>query len=741
MTSRQGLFVLHMAARRRLEAKVDDLSTQIAAKDAEIFQLKNTLGDLNRQVSTKSASMDRVQAELEAAYKETELAKTALRRFEDEKENFRHQNDELKEVLEKRTSSCSEDDSDDEDDEDEESEEEEEDTKELKEKIQKLEEQLAALTNERDRLLEEKESAEKKHAEETKQLKEELDEAVAQKKAVTAKYEKEYEQLRTVNSDREQQMLDDFEWKLREVEGSCKRKLEEKTKEVERRVKDVQIKLDQRIAMHTADVEKLQKLEAEMTQLRSLSHDQQRLLREAQREHDKLEANIGMLNSEISRLNGQLEREKNVLSAVQSLNQRKKEEREELHEQQMQIQKKEVAQQVEERVKRELDQEMRSKVDEAILKKQGEFERELAAEQARAQEKLEASQRQISQLKDQMTRREEQHRRDMSNAIQEADSSRLELRRKLDKLDLQYQDRIEALNEAHAVQMEELEKKASQAEMQLVSSKTTLELVKEQMTRDFDDKFNELYKQHQKQLARQRDELQEVHEEEITALQARHIAEIAALCKNKVNGDVELVDPAAHKEILNKLRKQELIISDLVATIREQDHALTTMTQEKRELQLQLKQQPEVVNGGRPQGRVLRRISECTEPSRESSFDDSSCEVRIEEVLDDDDDEPADDGVTLQQVDLLSVLIADEVKGSPSPSGCSSSGGKSSLSDDLDVPRTYFICHTPDQVFPVTRLRPERCRSLDPGCLKVAPFFGRATSCPARLTTDDDWGD
>jgi hypothetical protein len=36
-------------------------------------------------------------------------------------------------------------------------------------------------------------------------------------------------------------------------------------------------------------VEKLQKLESEMTQLKGTSHDQQRLLREAQREHDKLQ--------------------------------------------------------------------------------------------------------------------------------------------------------------------------------------------------------------------------------------------------------------------------------------------------------------------------------------------------------------------------------------------------------------------------------------------------------------------
>jgi hypothetical protein len=90
--------------------------------------------------------------------------------------------------------------------------------------------------------------------------------------------------------------------------------------------------------------------------------------------------------------------------------------------------------------------------------------------------------------------------------------------------------------------------------MQLVSSKTTLELVKSQMRKDFDERFNDLFRQHKEQLGkhvakylmcgnklnfaiaeRHRDELQEVHEEQIAAMQKRHEAAIAALCKNKHN--------------------------------------------------------------------------------------------------------------------------------------------------------------------------------------------------------------
>jgi hypothetical protein len=54
----------------------------------------------------------------------------------------------------------------------------------------------------------------------------------------------------------------------------------------------------------------------------------------------------------------------------------------------------------------------------------------------------------------------------------------------------------------HSAEIEELEKRANQAEMQLVSSKTTLELVKAQMRKDFDERFNDLFRQHKEQLGK-----------------------------------------------------------------------------------------------------------------------------------------------------------------------------------------------------------------------------------------------
>lgn len=75
-----------------------------------------------------------------------------------------------------------------------------------------------------------------------------LDETLKQKQRLQAQFEEEYEKLRTVHSDREQQLLDDFEWKLREVELTCKRKLEDKDKSNEEKIKQIRERLESEIA-------------------------------------------------------------------------------------------------------------------------------------------------------------------------------------------------------------------------------------------------------------------------------------------------------------------------------------------------------------------------------------------------------------------------------------------------------------------------------------------------------------
>lgn len=76
-----------------------------------------------------------------------------------------------------------------------------------------------------------------------------LEEALEEKALILARFEQDFEKLRTVNTDREQQLLDDFEWKLREVEQACKRRLEEKDKTVEERLREGRKELELKLKL------------------------------------------------------------------------------------------------------------------------------------------------------------------------------------------------------------------------------------------------------------------------------------------------------------------------------------------------------------------------------------------------------------------------------------------------------------------------------------------------------------
>lgn len=91
----------------------------------------------------------------------------------------------------------------------------------------------------------EKEQLQEEHAKlaeeslaERERLQKTIDDAVKEKEIMDQKWQKDFEQLRTINILKEQQLLDDFEWKLREVEQKCKKRVEDIDKKTEERLQD-----------------------------------------------------------------------------------------------------------------------------------------------------------------------------------------------------------------------------------------------------------------------------------------------------------------------------------------------------------------------------------------------------------------------------------------------------------------------------------------------------------------------
>lgn len=99
---------------------------------------------------------------------------------------------------------------------------------------------------EKDKLLEER-------AEEQKIITEALELALKERAQVEAKWKSDFEQLRTVNTDREEHLMEDCEWKIRSMQKNCKEKIE--TVERERKLAmDKMVRLEQESRKHVEEV-------------------------------------------------------------------------------------------------------------------------------------------------------------------------------------------------------------------------------------------------------------------------------------------------------------------------------------------------------------------------------------------------------------------------------------------------------------------------------------------------------
>ncbi|XP_049959630.1 golgin subfamily A member 6-like protein 22 isoform X3 [Schistocerca serialis cubense] len=468
--------------------------------------------ELSRDAMVKGAGMDRLQAELEAANKDSESVRQKLRQLESELTTYRQQNADLLEQLNQKTTEDSE------------------STKKLEEKVKELEVQLKDMQQERDRLEKLRIQLEAEREEEMKIVQEALDEAQQEKAEMQAQFEK----LHTETTNREQQMLDDFEWKLREVEQACKKRLVEKEQAFEEKIKETTKKLEQQ---HKGEIATLKAYEAEVHQLRGLSHEQQRSMRNAARQTEELQVAEKMLKEEVARLKTVIETEKSYAATIQNIHDKHVAEAERKLQSQLQIQRNEINAQWEERTQREfsrLKSEMEKVHNEekkvAIQSIRKQLEDELQKTKGDLEKKLQKSLREVEQLRSNLAEKEQYYQKEIEKTRTNADRDIFDLRRKLDKIDMAYQEQMEKLTEKHEKEIEHLneeaERRVQQVEqnwqLQISSTRATLELVKEQMQRDADERMESLKEKYQQQLESQWEKLNNEKEDAIKSLEEKH---------------------------------------------------------------------------------------------------------------------------------------------------------------------------------------------------------------------------
>lgn len=117
----------------------------------------------------------------------------------------------------------------------------------LTEKIDFLEEQLNHLKEERSRLEVRNAELIAERDETRKKAAGTLEQYIKQKQDIEKKWQIEFEQFRTINILKEQQLSEDFEWKLREVQQTCKTRLDNREQEVQESLQQIQQEAEEKI--------------------------------------------------------------------------------------------------------------------------------------------------------------------------------------------------------------------------------------------------------------------------------------------------------------------------------------------------------------------------------------------------------------------------------------------------------------------------------------------------------------
>lgn len=97
--------------------------------------------------------------------------------------------------------------------------------------------QIANVKSETEKCQLEKQKLMQEKVEEQKVLRDALDKALKERTELETKFKRDFEQIRNVNSEREERLMEDCEWKMRTMQKTCKEKLEAAERERQKAVK------------------------------------------------------------------------------------------------------------------------------------------------------------------------------------------------------------------------------------------------------------------------------------------------------------------------------------------------------------------------------------------------------------------------------------------------------------------------------------------------------------------------
>ncbi|XP_023025586.1 uncharacterized protein isoform X3 [Leptinotarsa decemlineata] len=583
----------------KFQSQLNDLSKQLALRDAEASKLKFQMEELQRDVFAKSAGMDRLESELNAALKECETIRQRIRNLEHDLDNQKRINNQLNDELSQKSEIFS--------NFEKESKskiaELEDTVRQLREKIEDLEKQLNTLKEEKAALERRHEELIAERDEEKRKVSEAVQQAQRQKQEIEKKWKEDFEKLRTINILKEQELLDDFEWKLREVQQTCKKRLEDKDKAVDERLQEAYKEAEKKMKAAEEMMEKLENLkvyENEVHQLRNLTLNQEKTMKNLLEQQAQMTQSEESLKNETKKLRNLIEVEKENLQHIQRLHHQEMLDKERKLNQTLNEKRTEIAMYWEERLmnecgrlKSELEQihneekwmameSVRQAKDEDFEKAQQDWE-----------VKLRQCLKEVSSLKRLLAEKDEYYREELVRQQTATDQDILELRRLMDKIDMSHHDKYEKLVSEHDSEIDRInadyEKKLEDLQTfwknQVGSMRAAVEIVKEQMERESQQKIESLIQQHRNELDQQWDNLIHQKSEAIQLLEEEYVSKYKTLeeqfytqQKSHSLREVELLKTI--DSLKNELESKESTIEDLQNNVDTLEGGIQVLNQE-----------------------------------------------------------------------------------------------------------------------------------------------------------------
>ncbi|XP_034127445.1 trichohyalin-like isoform X2 [Drosophila guanche] len=584
----------------RFNSQLDEAHKNVHQLEAKVGEMHLKIEKLEQELSLKQWNVERLQGELSAAHTDDEYVRKKLKFLEDEKVHLRHKYSEdqdeyrLKyDELEAQYNDLTE------------------KYKQTQGLASSLQTQLAGAQSEAEEWRQQVESIRGELDEQIRILKNALDNSEAERKICEDKWQKEFEMLRTHNREREETLMTDCEWQLRQMQRQCKDKMDKSNyerKQASAKAEELELELQSR----RKEAEHLRVCQAQVNSLRGVVGEQEQTIQ-------TLMDRIENLKSDLATANESLEAQIEAVHKIkyQCDNAIYDKERQMIYK--IDEVRNEAAAFWENKLYTEmtrLTNELESVyVDErrdALDKLQNEHIEELRALTNRYTANEEELRAEIDELHENL----ELKKQDFLTLRERSDNALLQTRMHLDRADREYQNAM-CREEDRRVELEERLKKEFEEEKTEMEEKFRERLgqVKEEFAKELQLSTQDMVESHRKELDSQKAKLQAERDEALQDLVDRHRAKIAAADERfkfeEMRMRYERRDPRAED-----LRE----ISELRTRCESQERDLYVLTDRLRDMQNQMS---EMQQNGKAAGKSIKKPPPKTLPT--------SCDVIYEE--------------------------------------------------------------------------------------------------------------